>query len=84
MNPEFNFNPFKIKLCAKIPVIGWECLEIGGGSPPEPPPPPNRIVGLPAYLAPGALIRMYSDPQRLHFVTIGDSPGRTTRRSTGG
>ena len=34
VNPEFNFNPFKIKMCAKIPVIGWQCLEIGGGGKP--------------------------------------------------
>jgi hypothetical protein len=72
VNPEFNFNPFKIKMCAKIPVIGWQCLEIGGGgSPPAPPPPPKPIVGLPAYLAPGALIRTYSDPLRQHIVTRG-------------
>ena len=74
VNPGFNFNPFGVKLCASIPVIGWQCIEIGGGSSPAPPPPPRPIVGLPAYLAPGALIRMYSDPLRQHFVTVGGRP----------
>jgi hypothetical protein len=71
VSPEFNFNPFKIKLCASIPVVGWQCIQFGSDSAPAPPPPLPPIEPLPAYLAPGAMIRMYSHASGLHFVARG-------------